>query len=86
MGRPRGRWEVTVWKDGCRFVPDTALAGGSKEGRKLDEGGWGGHGPKMGRSAIDEEAEMWEYKSVQTENAVCDCWPVFLFCVPICCS
>jgi len=42
----------------CRFAPDTALEGGSEEGRRLDEGDRGGHYPKMGRNAVDEKAEM----------------------------
>jgi hypothetical protein len=44
--------------DGChRFVPYTELEGGSKEKRRLEEGDRGGHGPKTGRSAIEEEKE-----------------------------
>jgi hypothetical protein len=49
--------------EGCfRFAPDTELEVGSKEGRSLDEGDRGGHGPKMGRSVIreKEEEEMWD--------------------------
>jgi len=37
--------------DGCRrFAPDTELEGGSKEERRLEEGDWGGHEPKVGQS------------------------------------
>jgi hypothetical protein len=44
----------------CIFAPDTALEGGSEEGRMLVEGDLGGHCSKMGRSTIEEEAEMWD--------------------------
>jgi hypothetical protein len=37
------------------FTADTELEGGSKEERRLEEGDRGGHGPKTGRSAIEEE-------------------------------
>jgi hypothetical protein len=42
----------------CRYAPDTELAGGSKEGIRLDERDRGGHCRKMGRSTVAEEAEM----------------------------
>jgi len=40
------------------------LEGGRNEERKLDEGDRGGHGPKMGRNAVEEEDE---------EENVCPC-------------
>lgn len=47
----RGRFH----QECCRFAPDTEMEGTSKEDRKFEEGDQVGHGPKMGRSAIQEE-------------------------------
>lgn len=47
-------------------VPNTELEGGRKEETELDEGDLGGHGPKMGRNAIEEEEE-------EEEESVCPC-------------
>jgi hypothetical protein len=52
----------------CRFSPDTELEGGRKEEGKLDQGDRGGHGPKMGRNAIEEEEE-----EEDQEESVCPC-------------
>ena len=38
-----------------RFSQYTELEGSNKEDRRLEEGDRGGHGPKMGRSVIEED-------------------------------
>ena len=40
---------------GRRFTAETELEGGNKEESSLEEGDRGGHGPKTGRRAIEEE-------------------------------
>jgi hypothetical protein len=56
MGRPRGRWEVAVLKGGVDLLQTRHW----KAAARLDEVGRGGHCPKIRRSAIVEEAEMWD--------------------------
>jgi len=50
-----GAWCLEGWR---RFVPGTDLKGCRKEVRGLEEGEREGHGPKTGRSAMEEEKKL----------------------------
>jgi hypothetical protein len=54
VGGSRGRWEGAAWKDDI-FTPQIDREGGSKKPRRFEEGDRGGHGPKTGRSAKQEQ-------------------------------
>jgi hypothetical protein len=47
--------EDCCWKGCRRYSPYTQLEGSSKEDRRLEVGDREGHGPKTGRSIIDED-------------------------------
>jgi hypothetical protein len=49
VGKPRSRWDDTVWREAL-VAPDTGQEGGSREDRRLEEGDRRGHSPIIGRN------------------------------------
>jgi hypothetical protein len=68
----KSRWEAAVWKDVIDLFPGAELEGESKGERILEEGGLGGHVPKTGQSAMEEEekeaGEGEEYYHIRVEH------------------